>query len=128
MSSFACVMGVLLLCGRRIWSAVIRGVAMARWAVGRVVFEGLLAGSPREKEPMKHRLRKAPWSRGIILLAILLCRPGHDGLRGWVGCLSPLAGWVSSRLVPPPLTKAIPGGLHCQRCVVLEGPRLACVP
>lgn len=92
MYSSASVVGVLLLCGRRIRAVVIRGVAIARWAVGGVVPEGLLVGSPREKEPMKRRLRKAPWSRGIILLTMLLCRPCHDGLRGWVECLAPLAG------------------------------------
>lgn len=102
MYSSASVVGVLLLCGRRIRAVVIRGVAIARWAVGGVVPEGLLVGSPREKEPMKRRLRKAPWSRGIILLTMLLCRPCHDGLRGWVGCLAPLAGWgVLSSGAPP---------------------------
>ncbi len=83
---------VLLVCVLEWLSATMRCVGLSQ----------LLVGSPREKEPMKRRLRKAPWSRGIILLTMLLCRPCHDGLRGWVGCLAPLAGWgVLSSGVPP---------------------------
>jgi hypothetical protein len=125
--SYATIVGVLLLCGRRIWSRDIRGVAMALWVAGGVVHEGLLVGSP-EKGPMEHRLRYAPWSRGIIRRAKLLCLPCHDGLRGWVGCLAPLAGWGVHSSGVPPLTEGILGGLHCPRCVFLEGPRLPCVP